>query len=156
MLQAARASEDHLESMVLMVRLDLPDLLDLSDLQDIIVQRVTLDLPNLLDLLDLPDFPDLRDIMVLRVLQDRLEYLVFRVSVDHLGSMVLTSLYDFKVNNDVKVNNLKLSCHPNSFKGVHDLFIRNAVPFPPLTSRPPLLPLRAGLTGTRVPENSKA
>ena len=62
--------------------LDLPDP---PDLQDIIVQRVTLDLS---DLLDLPDLPDLRDIMVLRALQDRLDYLVFRVFVDHLGSMV--------------------------------------------------------------------
>ena len=65
-----------------MVMLDLPDP---PDLQDIIVQRVTLDLS---DLLDLPDLPDLRDIMVLRALQDRLDYLVFRVFVDHLGSMV--------------------------------------------------------------------
>ena len=75
-LLAARASEDQLESTVLMVTLDLPDL------QDIMVQRGrTLDLP------DLPDLPDLRDIMVLRALQDRLDYLVFRVFVDHLGSM---------------------------------------------------------------------
>ena len=38
--------------------------------------------------LDLPDLPDLWDIMVLRAMQDRLQYLVFRVFVDHLGSMV--------------------------------------------------------------------
>ena len=38
--------------------------------------------------LDLPDLPDLRDIMVLRAMQDRLQNLVFRVFVDHLGSMV--------------------------------------------------------------------
>ena len=30
---------------------------------------------------------------------------------------------------DVKVNRLRLSYHPYSFKGVHNLFIRNAVPF---------------------------
>ena len=58
MLLATRASEDHLESTLLMVTLDLPDL------------------------------PNLRDIMVLRAMQDRLQYLVFRVFVDHLGSMV--------------------------------------------------------------------
>ena len=58
MLLAARALEYHLESTVLMVTLDLPDI------------------------------PNLRDIMVLRAMQDRLEYLVFRVFVDHLGSMV--------------------------------------------------------------------
>ena len=80
-------SEDHLESTVLVVTLDLPDLPDPPDLQDIMVQGVTLDLSDLLDLLDLPDLPDLRDIMVLRALQDRLDYLVFRVFVDHLGSM---------------------------------------------------------------------
>ena len=79
MLLAAGASEDHLESTVLMETLDLPDP---PDLPDRMVQRVTLDLP------DLPDLPDLRDIMVLRALQDRLEYLAFRVLVDHLGSMV--------------------------------------------------------------------
>ena len=62
--------------------LDLPDLPDLADLQDIMVQRVTLDLPDLLDLLDL------QDLMALRALRDDLDYLVFRVSVDHLGSMV--------------------------------------------------------------------
>ena len=38
--------------------------------------------------LDLPDLLDIRDIMVLRAMQDRLQYLVFRVFVDHLGSMV--------------------------------------------------------------------
>ena len=59
-----------------MVTLDLPDL---KDLQDIMVQRVTL---------DLPDLPDLQDLMALRALQDDLDYLVFRVFVDHLGSMV--------------------------------------------------------------------
>ena len=73
-LLAARASEDHLESTVLKVTLDLPDL------QDIMAQRGRT--------LDLPDLPDLRDIMVLRALQDRQDYLVFRVFVDHLGSMV--------------------------------------------------------------------
>ena len=62
MLLAARASEDHLESTILMVTLDLPD----------------------------P--PDLQDIMVLRALLDRLDYLVFRVFVDHLGSIVPTTL----------------------------------------------------------------
>ena len=67
MLLAARASEDHLESTVLMETLDLPDPPDPPDL---------------------PDLPDLRDITVLRAMQDRLEYLVFRVFVDHLGSMV--------------------------------------------------------------------
>ena len=67
MLLAARASEDHLESTVLMETLDLPDPPDPPDL---------------------PDLPDLRDITVLRTMQDRLEYLVFRVFVDHLGSMV--------------------------------------------------------------------
>ena len=55
---------------------------DLPDLQDIMVQRVTLDLPDLLD------FPDLLDIMALRALQDDLDYLVLKVFVDHLGSMV--------------------------------------------------------------------
>ena len=75
-LLAARASEDHLESMVLMVTLDLPELPDLPDLRDIMVQRVTLDLP------------DLQDMMALRALQDHLDYLVYRVFVDHLGSMV--------------------------------------------------------------------
>ena len=44
--------------------------LDLPDLQDIMVQRVTLDLPDLLDLLDL------QDLMALRALQDDLDYLV--------------------------------------------------------------------------------
>ena len=51
---------------------------------------------------------------------------------------------------DVKVNKPRLSCHPNSFKGVHNLFIRNAVSFSPLTFASAPFAL-ARLTGTRVP-----
>ena len=35
-----------------------------------------------------PDLPDIQDIMVLRALQDHLDYPVFRALVGHLGSMV--------------------------------------------------------------------
>ena len=58
-------------------------------------------------------------------------------------------------SHDVRVNKLRLSCHPNSFKGVHNLFIRNAVSFSPPTFASALLAL-VRLTGTRVPWNPRA
>ena len=58
-------------------------------------------------------------------------------------------------SHDVRVNKLRLSCHRNSFKGVHNLFIRNGVSFSPPTFSSALLAL-VRLTGTRVPGNPRA
>ena len=52
---------------------------DLPDLQDTMILMVTL---------DLPDLPDFLDIMVLRVMGDHLENLVFRALVDRPVTMV--------------------------------------------------------------------
>ena len=73
---APRESKDHLDSMVLWVTLDRPDLLDL---QDITVLRATSDLLDQLDL---------QDITALRALQDQLDYLVSWAFQDHQGTMV--------------------------------------------------------------------
>ena len=52
---------------------------DLPDLQDTMILMVTL---------DLPDLPGFLDIMVLRVMRDHLENLVFRALVDRPATMV--------------------------------------------------------------------